>query len=155
VYAKEEKENLVKSTFDKLESLFESNSENKLRFSKILNRHKSLKLSDSDIIQFYHHIKIMEISSYLKDESFIDEEEYRIVVEKEKSDETMYRQGNSMIIPYIEVNFSDDDGKLPISKIIVGPTPHPELSKMSVSSLLKSKGYDIEVEISKIPYRSW
>jgi hypothetical protein len=58
-----------------------------------------------------------------------------------------------MLIPYVELDLSDKDGKLPINKIIVGPTPHPELSKMSVHSLLKSCEYSIEIESSKIPYR--
>jgi hypothetical protein len=60
-----------------------------------------------------------------------------------------------MIILYVEGIFLDND-KLPISKIIVGPTPHPELSRLSVQSLLKSESYEgVEVEVSNIPYRSW
>lgn len=101
------------------------------------------------------YTELVDISSYIKHESFQDEQEYRIIYHKEP-DEKKYRVGNSMIIPYIERILLDDDDKLPISKIIVGPTPHPELSKYSVESLLKSKGYDnIEVEKSNIPYRSW
>lgn len=60
-----------------------------------------------------------------------------------------------MVIPYIEFSPVDENGKLPISKIIVGPTPHKELSRLSIYNLLRSKRYDMEVEISKIPYRSW
>jgi len=59
-----------------------------------------------------------------------------------------------MIIPHIEFSPVDDDGKLPISKIWVGPTPHQELSKLSVKSILNTYGYEeVKVEISKIPYR--
>ena len=58
-----------------------------------------------------------------------------------------------MIIPFIKVDFNDDSGKLPISKIIVGPTPHKELSKLSVEYLKERISYDFEVESSMIPYR--
>jgi hypothetical protein len=149
VYDKGKKEEIVKSLFDKLEKLFESSNENELLFNGI----KPL-LGNSghrELIEFIYFIRIMEISPSLKDDSFINEKEYRIV-QKDEPSETEYRQGNSMIIPYILL----DNGKLPISKIIVGPTPHPELSKLSVESLLKSEKYEgVEVKISKIPYRSW
>jgi hypothetical protein len=159
VYDKEEKENIVKLLFDDLESLFESSSKSESTFSSF--RTQVDDISDKDIIDILHHVRILQISSYIKHESFKNENEYRIVqivqnvIQNTKSNETSYRHGNSMIIPYIEVSLLDN-GKLPISKIIVGPTPHPELSRLSVESLLKSEKYGgVKVEISKIPYRSW
>jgi len=99
--------------------------------------------------------EMMNVIPFLKDNSFIDEDEYRICYNSE-GENTKFIEGNSMIKPYYESELKGDDGKLPISKIIVGPTPHPELSKLSVKSLLKSEKYKgIEVEKSKIPYRSW
>ena len=89
---------------------------------------------------------------FIKHESFRTEKEYRIVYFG-SSNKVKYREGKSMIIPYME--FSLDSVDLPISRIIVGPTPHKELSKLSIESLLKSNGYDIKVDSSVIPYRSW
>jgi len=93
---------------------------------------------------------------FFKDEAFKTEKEYRIVYSG-KSAEIKYREGKSMIIPYIEFPPEDADVRLPITRIVVAPTPHPALSKLSVLSLLKSKGYpeEVEVEESAIPYRSW
>ena len=155
IYDKEEKETIVKLLFDSLESLFESGSKNKQDLSYLEPGFKTIKISYKGKIEIIHYLQIMDVSPRMKDESFKNENEYRIV-QKVKSNEKKYRQGNSMIIPYIEGVLVDDDNKLPISKIIVGPTPHPELSKLSVESLLKSEKYKgVEVEISKIPYRSW
>jgi hypothetical protein len=138
VYDTIPKEELIKSVFDLIWTLFKSNIE-------------------MNIIDVSTGVgtKIITISPYIKHESFKDEQEYRII--SQYTDEKIkYREGKSMMIPYIEFSPVDDDGLLPISKIIVGPTPHKELSKLSVESLLKSENYNgVEVEISKIPYRSW
>jgi hypothetical protein len=92
--------------------------------------------------------------SYFKHESFINEEEYRIVAFLNPKN-INHREGKSMLVPYIEFSPLDND-KLPISKIIVGPTPHQELSILSVESLLISNGFkEVKVEASNIPYRSW
>jgi hypothetical protein len=126
--------------------------------NKILPSLESELESDDNITkEFVEHIlgTILILSPSLKDESFSKEEEYRIVYECHSENKIKYREGKSMIIPYIEFSLMDDDGKLPISKIWIGPTPHKVLSKLSVKRLLESNGYEIEVENSKIPYRSW
>lgn len=98
---------------------------------------------------------IINSSSYIKHDSFNKEREHRIIHEGNDVDEIKYREGKSMIIPYTEFSLVDKNVPLSITKIIVGPTPHPELSKLSIEGLLKSKGYKIEVESSEVPYRSW
>lgn len=101
------------------------------------------------------YLKAIDISPSIKHKSFKSEQEYRIVYQCNEC-KKKYRKGKSMVIPYIELSLLDLKEELPISKIIVGPTPHPELSKYSIESLLESKGYKyINVESSKIPYRSW
>lgn len=137
-YDLEDTRGLVKSVLDSIPSIFESNK----------------KSSPSEVsIKILN--EIMKISPYIKHVSFKNEKEFRIIHETNYNDEGKYRYGKSMIVPYVEFSPLDGDGKLPISEIIVGPTPHSELSKKSVQSLLNSKGYDIEVKTSKIPYRSW
>ncbi len=137
-YHLEETQGLVKSVLDSIPSIFESNKKSSLSevSSKILN-------------------EIIKLSPYIKHVSFKNENEYRIIHENNYNDERKYRYGKSMIVPYVEFSPLDEDGKLPISEIIVGPTPHSELSKRSVQCLLNSKGYDIEVKTSQIPYLSW
>lgn len=103
------------------------------------------------IIQMTYH------SSYLKHKKFEDEQEFRIINNGiNVFDIIDYRQGKSMIVPHVRFSPRDVDDNLPISKIIIGPTPLPELSRLSVRSLLESKNYEeVKVEISNIPYRSW
>ena len=100
--------------------------------------------------------RVGEISTYIKDESFSDEQEYRIIHEKITRDGIHFYEGKSMLIPYITFKPRDERDRLPISKIVIGPTPHPQLSKLSIESILITKGYGrVEVECSKVPYRSW
>jgi hypothetical protein len=113
---------------------------------------------DRNIVNKLFLHMIIKCSS-IKDKSFIDEEEYRMVyfnLDENITFNIQFNEGEKMITPYYEYELKDEDDKLPISKIIIGPTPHPELSKLSVERLLKSEKYEgVEVEISKIPYRPW
>ena len=137
IYDSEMKHAFIKSLFDPI---------NNIELQKDFDKNKV----SLDIVS-----KTMFYSSFIKDKSFVDEQEYRIINNGINVDKIInHREGKSMIIPYIDFSPVDDD-KLPISKIIVGPTPHPKLSKLSIDSLLKLKGYDVKAEISEIPYRSW
>ncbi|MEI7639234.1 MAG: DUF2971 domain-containing protein [Syntrophus sp. (in: bacteria)] len=102
-------------------------------------------------------IRMSRIAPYLKDEAFEKEEEWRIICDTFGACDICHREGTSMIIPYIERPFIDDNQLLPLRKIIIGPTPHKVLSKKSVESLIHSSSYakSVEVECSPIPYRSW
>ncbi len=134
-----EKQKLINPLLDRVHKSFESDKDisSSLEWSFIL----------AEIISF---------STFIKHESFIDEKEYRIIKSGINDDKLNHCEGKSMIIPYIEFSPMDENNKLPIRKIIVAPTPHPELSKLSVQSLLESKGYEgVEVETSNIPFRSW
>jgi len=134
-----EKQKLINPLLDRIHNSFESDKDisSSLEWSFIL-------------------VEIISFSTFIKHESFIDEKEYRIIKSGINDDKVNHREGKSMIIPYIEFSPMDENNKLPIRRIIVGPTPHPELSELSVLSLLKSKEYEgIEVEISDVPYRSW
>lgn len=135
-YDIEENKVLVKSLFDDIIKRIEVENENPL-------------IGSAETL-----MKLNVLATYIKDESFKNEKECRLICRR-SIQSIKYREGKSMLIPYIEFDLSDINDTLPIRRIIVGPTPHPELSKMSVISLLKSYGYNIEVESSKIPYRPW
>jgi hypothetical protein len=139
-------------TYNHDNCIYDIKKQNEIVNSVFNNSSKKDNKTDTILINFIKHYfdKIL----YFKDESFSKEEEYRITYFG-KSDEIKHREGKSMIIPYIEFS-TIDDIPLPITEIIVGPTPHPELSKMSVEGLLEHKGYKrVKVKKSEIPYRSW
>lgn len=104
-------------------------------------------------------LRMLPVAAYLKDEAFENENEWRIVRNVFGSNPYFrYREGKSMLIPYIDSQFLDEDGFLPVTKIIIGPTPHKELSKRSVEMLLTTylkHVKKVEVKCSNIPYRAW
>lgn len=101
-----------------------------------------------------HIAELILSMPFTKHESFIAENEWRLYGLPINDSQIKFREGKSMVIPYLELPIKDNNGKLPISRIIIGPTPHPELSKHSIDVLLKSKGIDyVKVDYSEIPYR--
>jgi Protein of unknown function (DUF2971) len=91
---------------------------------------------------------------------FADEEEWRLVARNVSVFDLKHRPGESMRIPYYSISIGDESKFDSISKIIVGPTPHPVLSVASVTSLAIAAGLvtgtkRFEAETTKIPFRSW
>jgi hypothetical protein len=91
-----------------------------------------------------------------KHPKFYEEEEMRLVALYgiEKGFETMFRTSKSMLIPYKEIQIAESSEEIPIKRIIVGPTNHPELAKGAVENLLLANSIKCEVELSEIPYRA-
>jgi len=103
------------------------------------------------------------IAPAYKNSAYRDEKEWRMVLHK--SHKPMpgqrFRAGKSTVIPYVEVELGRvSDQKLSdqymIRKVLVGPTPNPDLSVEALQSLFLSKGHqEVLVEKSTIPYRHW
>jgi len=99
---------------------------------------------------------------FFKDASFKDEKEWRLVSPtlRYDADPLRFRVGTSMVTPFYALSIATD-GELPIQHIVVGPCPHMELSKFSVTSLLMRYGNEgplrgEQVALgSIIPYRDW
>ncbi|TWT24892.1 DUF2971 domain-containing protein [Planomicrobium sp. CPCC 101110] len=93
---------------------------------------------------------IASCAVFFKDPAFKSEEEYRIALMSQKSDEqpnVQFRAQNGVIIPYITVDFQT---KLPISHITIGPKNNVDIAKSGMEHYLKWKGYDMDqVSISK------
>lgn len=104
--------------------------------------------------------RLARIAPLLKDHSFADEKEWRLVAQGVSVLNLEYRPGESMLIPYRSIPIGDEDEFASISEIIVGPTPHPDLSLASVRSLAISAGLftsnnSIVTRSTEIPFRSW
>jgi hypothetical protein len=97
------------------------------------------------------------IAPLIKHESFEDEKEWRLVAENVSAHKLHHRPGRSMLIPYYKIPIGDDDKFDSIREIVVGPTPHPELSVASVKSLAKAAGLvnPDKIETTSIPFRNW
>jgi hypothetical protein len=98
------------------------------------------------------------IAPLLKEKSFADEREWRLVAATVSAHELHHRPGRSMLIPYYKISIGDDDKFDSIREIVVGPTPHPDLSAASVRSLTIAAGLDrkgLEIKTTSIPFRNW
>jgi hypothetical protein len=63
-----------------------------------------------------------------------------------------------LLIPYYKIPIGDGDKFDSIREIVVGPTPHPDLSAASVESLAIAAGLDrkgLEIKTTSIPFRNW
>ena len=98
------------------------------------------------------------IAPALKDSSFAEEKEWRLVRLPSSFEEgkLRFREGRSMLIPYNQHFFPDNSGSVPIEELIIGPTPHPELAREAAEALLMTHGLTAAVvQSSSIPYRTW
>jgi hypothetical protein len=105
-------------------------------------------------------LDLLNLAPKFKDPSFHEEEEWRLIAIAGPAwpREVKFREGKSMIVPYIEFKLTDKKKgmPLPIKEIMVGPTSHFDLSMLSVHQLLVDKHIgSCQVVTSKIPYRAW
>jgi len=108
----------------------------------------------------------------LKDQSFEEEREWRIISKPIFAQNLDYREGRSLIISYYRLPLWEDGQKTEIHEIIVGPTRDVERSMKSVSRMIKGrdvikdrnlKGLDLikegwgytPIKASQVPYRDW
>jgi hypothetical protein len=98
------------------------------------------------------------IAPRIKHKSFEDEREWRLVAASVSAHELHHRPGRSMLIPYYKIPIGDGDKFDSIREIVVGPTPHPDLSAASVRSLAIAAGLDrkgLKIRPTSIPFRNW
>lgn len=110
-----------------------------------------------------------EFISNFKDPSFDEEKEFRLEykidgnINENDNNKLFFRSNGSLIIPFYKIEYVDKNDnlsieskykKLPIEKIIIGPSLDYKLNKNSIEIFLSKLGYkNIEIIQSKIPYR--
>ncbi len=113
--------------------------------------------------------EFLKLAPQLKHPAFTQENEWRLISGPilPNDERLRFRQGKSMLIPYIDVKLARDHEPMYISEVIVGPTPHRSLSRESLRGYLTSsnvsgpflsaqsgKGVP-NIRRSRIPYRAW
>lgn len=99
---------------------------------------------------------ILQVLSIVKHEAFKEEQEWRLVSKyypKYTVPEIKFREGASMLIPYIELPLGKS--KPYFSEVILGPSSHENLSMSALSMFLSNKGLCVNTVNSGIPYREW
>lgn len=99
-------------------------------------------------------------SMFFKQECFKEEYEYRIVflachnnISRECNTEMKFREKDGVLMPYIEVEITNDKVALPIRAIVAAPQNSMNLGVRGIEYFLQSKGYNTPVRKSKIPLR--
>jgi Protein of unknown function (DUF2971) len=101
---------------------------------------------------------ILRIASLLKHPAFSEESEWRAVspaFSNYVSAPICYRDGKTMLVPFIRLTLPTHDGRLDVPEIVVGPTPTPNLSLNSIAQYLSKNASHSQHQVSAclIPYR--
>ena len=102
---------------------------------------------------------LLRIAALLKHSSFQEEEEWRIVspvLVDYVSTPVKFREGTSMLVPYLEFKLGiDNDDPIELEHVVLGPTPNINLSMNSLTMFLLKMRVKLSAGISycQIPYR--
>jgi hypothetical protein len=93
--------------------------------------------------------------SMIKHRAFIGENEWRFVCSNVNQDKLKFRQSHNTIRAYTELGMPNQE-RLPLKKLIFGPTHKKEETKQTLEWMLNCYGYptgSVDVKDSKVPYR--
>ena len=120
------------------------------KIERIIKPAESVNLNGRDFLLGMIN-KMLRIAPYFKDESFKEEKEWRLALVE--GGDALFREGDSLIIPYVEFELKDENGNLPIDNIVIGPTLNMKESHSSLKLLLEKHKISANIEESRIPYR--
>jgi len=106
---------------------------------------------------FIAALNFLQIAPAIKDRKFFEENEWRLVSQPIHIDDDRlkFREGNSTIVPYVEVKLASGKRAVGIETLVVGPTSQQRLATLAAFQLLIAKGIRCELVASEVPYRSW
>lgn len=109
--------------------------------------------------------RLFKFAPLLKDRSFKDEKEWRLVGSiVPRGPTARVRSQGSLLIPYVEIDLTPEKHAaanadifepLTIAHLVVGPTPHPQLNADAIDYIQSKFARRFRLEKSKIPFRSW
>lgn len=102
---------------------------------------------------------LLQVLSIIKHSAFEEEREWRLVspyFERYTVPEIKFREGASMLMPYIEIDLSNNNGEQKLfEEVVLGPSQHANLSMSALSSYLSNKVACQKTGNSNIPFRKW
>lgn len=92
---------------------------------------------------------------FFKNAGFAEEKEFRFVFSPLlKFHHVNFRVGVYGLIPYLEMKMKDGE-KLPLKRIVIGPSKDRDLLKAGIYMFLESNGHaGVSIDFSSVPYRS-
>jgi hypothetical protein len=120
-------------------------------------------VDEDEYFRFLSSLASMMASSFFlfstryKHPAYKTESEYRfheMLLQPENSPRVMHRVRRNSLVPYCEFDWRRN-APTSLKKIVVGPAADRDKSIAFVKEILQANGYgDIEIEVSKIPYRA-
>jgi hypothetical protein len=99
-------------------------------------------------------LHLANMGASIKDESFEEEREWRVVSPAQDFRKMQYRPGRHSLIPYAELPLVDVAAQ-PV-RVRIGPTQYGDLSQTAAGGLMMMEGFTgYTVEMSEIPFRDW
>jgi hypothetical protein len=98
------------------------------------------------------------VAAVCKNGAFSEEEEWRLVKVAYLADGIEFREGKSMLIPYVrfKFDFKETAGQENQTELYVGPHAEQDLALRSAAlALLGNEWPSVLVEKSKVPHRDW
>jgi len=103
-------------------------------------------------------VALHELAARLKHPAFAEEREWRLVSRPLLSftPGLQFREGKSYVVPYRQFQLTANETDLQITRVTIGPSPHPLLAQQSVVAFLRSERCELAtVSKSDVPYRAW
>jgi hypothetical protein len=115
---------------------------------------KTLHLAQTELL-----FNLTRIAPLLKNESFSEEKEWRLVLPSESimmptNHPTEFRAIRDGLVPYIAypLLLPNQEGEVPCNDLILGPGSHPS-AEVGVRMFLQTRFIPVQVRTSKVPYR--
>lgn len=147
VYGMQEQYGLVTELIDSVIAAYRNDLGNSVNIKQALRNRSS---------EFMMRLTVL--APIIKHYTFSEEREWRAVSVPTSSDhpQVAYREGVSMLTPYFILRLAAGGAGPPIREVVVGPTPHMELSISSAASFLGANNLSgFGVSRSDIPFRGW
>jgi hypothetical protein len=153
IYSCSSQERLISQVIDAVEVLAEEHAPDCDNQGKAVDHsyHSIFDLIESDLLR---------IAAILKHPSFREEEEWRIVspvITDYIEAPVLFREGTSMLVPYIEFNLiPQDNSPIALEHLFLGPTPNITISMNSLTMFLSKSGIrpDKGISYCQIPFRA-
>lgn len=149
IYEKHEQEEILGSLIEKLLITFRQDE-------------STIDITKAHPSQCYHpyleqfRSDVLQVLAIIKHKAFEEEKEWRLIsayYPMYTIPAIKFREGASMLVPYIEVPLGES--KPYFEKVILGPSPHQNLSMSALSKFLSNQNLCGHTENSVIPYREW
>lgn len=103
---------------------------------------------------------MIDIASHFKHPKFEGEVEWRLISKSipSNSSDIKYREGVSLVVPYLEIKLASEPKGIPVREVFVGPSPIQGIACVTAFDALAAYGCDLtpaDVKPSGVPFRDW